>query len=121
MSNDLWGSVIIGALVLGVLWWFFHDISNPFISDTKGPIPIVVKNGSYQPTVIQVRHGKPFVLSFERHDPSPCADGVIFPQLHASYNLPMNQRVEISLPPLNHGQVDFVCRLGSFKGKIIVI
>ena len=79
-----------------------------------------ISNGVYQPSNITVSKGKKITLDFDRQDPAPCAETVIFPQLEdLSLALKMGQGNRIELPALSEGQYDFHCQMQMYKGKLI--
>lgn len=121
MSNDiLIVNAVAAVLIIFVYWWFFGSTGKPQVSVENETIQIVVKDGVYFPSMIQVPAGKPIKLTFLRKDMSECAGVVNFPQLNMSYELPVNKQVEISLPPMEKGEVDFVCPMRMYKGRLVV-
>lgn len=121
MSQDI---VIVNLtavfLLIFIIWWFFGSTPRAAFSNSNEPILILVKDGIYQPAYIQVHAGQSVKLHFLRHDATACAGSVSFPQLNASYPLPVNQLVEVTLPPLVAGELDFTCQMGMYKGKIVI-
>ena len=117
-------SIIVNGIgivfIIFVLWWFFFSKRSAEVVATDQPIKVLVKNGIYQPAVIQVPKGKEVKLQFVRQDGTPCAETVLFSKLDLSYSLPLNQMVEITIPPQPLGEIEFSCQMGMYKGKLIV-
>lgn len=121
MNNDiLIVNGIAALLVLLIIWWFFGNHGKVEKLAVDKPIIIAVKEGIFEPALLQVPAGKDIQLEFLRSDASPCAAKVFFPQLNFSVALPLNQKVRIVLPALSPGAFDFSCQMGMFRGKIIV-
>ena len=113
-------NVIAAFLIVFVLWWFFSGKSNAVKAAVDAPINIVIKDGVYQPSFIQVTANKPIILQFLRQDDSACAATVVFPQLKLSFQLPKNRTVNVELPPQKPGILDFQCQMGMYRGKLVV-
>ena len=107
-------------LIIFVIWWFFGSRPKAKFVGIDVPIRIAVKDGVYDPSHVQIPAGKQVTLYFVRHDATPCADTVVFAQLNASYALPINQTVEVIIPPQEPGEIDFTCQMGMYRGKLIV-
>lgn len=84
-------------------------------------IVVTIRNNHYQPSFIQVPRGKPFKLQFVQEDATPCASDVLFPQLNIGYRLQPHQRVEVAMPAMPRGEIDFTCQSGAYRGRIEVI
>lgn len=112
-------NVLAAALIVIVLWWFFGAKPST-ASAANVPFTIVIKNGVYQPALINVPANKPVILHFLREDDGACAANVIFPQLKMSFELPKNKVVAVELPPQPAGMVDFTCQMGMYRGKIVI-
>ena len=84
-------------------------------------IVVTVRGNHYQPAFIQVPRGKPFKLQFVQEDTSPCAADVLFPQLNIGYRLAPHQRIEVAMPAMPKGEIDFTCQSGAYRGRIEVI
>jgi plastocyanin domain-containing protein len=122
MNND---TLIVNGvgllLVMFVFWWFFGGSLEAVWTD-EPPTTIYVRDGNYQPSLVQIPAGRAKKIVFIREDPSMCASSVSFPELNVSYPLPMNQPVEISLPALQKAsEITFVCQVGLFQGKIVAV
>ncbi|HLB41712.1 MAG TPA: cupredoxin domain-containing protein [Gammaproteobacteria bacterium] len=108
------------VLIILILWWFFFSKHRVDVMIGDKPIKILVKDGIYQPSSIQVPMGKEIKLHFVRQDGTPCAETVLFSKLNTSYQLPLNQNVEIIIPPQQPGEIEFTCQMGMYKGKLLV-
>jgi plastocyanin domain-containing protein len=92
----------------------------PDVVNVEIPVTIVIKDGIYQPSEIRIPANKQVTLHFLRKDDSACAATVIFPQLKSSYDIPKNIVVAVILPPQPPGIIDFTCRMGMYRGKLVV-
>jgi len=113
---------MFGIAAIGfTLWWFLWDKRRrkPFTS-TNNFIDILVKDGVYQPALIQISARKPATLRFLREDQTPCSEVVIFPTLNQNYFLPLNKVVEVILPPQSVGEIEFECSMKMYRGKILI-
>lgn len=120
MKNDiLIVNGIAAVLIVFAYWFFFSGTPTPPL--VNNPITIVVKDGMYFPSMINVHSGKEVKMTFVRKDTASCAGVVNFPQLNMTYELPINKNVDILLPPLQKGEVDFVCPMGMYHGKLVVV
>lgn len=113
-------NIIAALLIFAVLWWFFGGKTNAVSAAVDVPITIVIKDGMYQPSLIQIPANKPVTLHFLREDDGACASTVIFTQLKRSYQLPKNTVVSVELPPQPQGTLDFTCQMGMYRGKLVV-
>lgn len=114
----------IGLICL-VIWWFW--LYKPkFTAFTSGNfktgniIEVLVKDGVYTPTYIQVQAQQPITLRFTRNDPSPCAEIVNFISLNITRKLPLNKPTDINVKIENAGEYEFTCQMGMYRGKLIV-
>ncbi len=113
-------NIIAAALIVFVLWWFFGDKLTSATAAADVPFTIVIKNGVYQPSLINIPANKPVILHFLREDDGACASTVIFPQLKMSFELPKNKVVAVELPPQPPGMMDFTCQMGMYRGKLVI-
>src|SRR3990167_2181001 len=84
-------------------------------------IQIIVKEGVYLPSRIEVNTKEPIVLEFLRQDASSCSEWVNFDRLDVHEKLPFNQPYEIKLGPLPPGVYPFACQMKMYTGELIVI
>jgi plastocyanin domain-containing protein len=107
------------ALIGLIVWWFW--LSKPRAqAASAGPIDIVVDNGVYTPSRIEVPAGKPVTLRFLRKDPSPCAEKVLFDDFHISEDLPVGKKHELTLTPERSGEYEFTCEMRMYRGSRVV-
>ena len=114
---NLAGLVLIGL----TLWWFFGSKPVAMLAKSDKPITILVKEGVYQPSRIQIASGKSIKLRFIREDATPCAEAVVFPQLTISHSLPLHQPIEFTIPPQPKGELDFTCQMAMYRGKSVIV
>lgn len=111
---------LVGLIIIGlIIWWFW--LSKPKITKAEHHlIEIKVKDGVYNPALIQVNVNEPITLRFIREDASPCAETVIFSNLNISKILPLHTPVDIPLTFPQAGEYEFTCSMGMYRGKLIV-
>ena len=107
------------CLIILIVWWFW--IKKPkTLKASSNEIEIVVENGVYNPSRIEVKLGTEVKLTFFRKDPSPCAEKVIFDELGVSLDLPVNKKVSLSLNPEKEGEYTFTCQMKMYVGALVV-
>ncbi|MZR64496.1 cupredoxin domain-containing protein [Alcanivorax sp. DP30] len=114
---NLSGIILAGLIV----WWFW--LSKPDKRkrpDVTGETTVIVENGVYQPGVIHARAGQPLTLHFDRRDPSPCAEQVIFHGLEASEFLDNGKVTTVTLSNPPRGEYRFTCQMQMYQGRLIV-
>jgi plastocyanin domain-containing protein len=111
---------LIGLLLIGfIVWWFW--IKKPLsLKVSSNNVEIIVENGIYTPSRIEVKSGQAVKLSFIRKDPSPCAEKVIFDELNLSYDLPMNKPVVVDFKAEKAGEYAFTCQMKMYVGSLSV-
>lgn len=113
---------LAGLLLAGlIVWWFWlSKPRNRNGSDITAETTVVVENGVYQPGLIHARAGQPLVLHFDRRDPSPCAEQVIFHGLDVSEFLDNGKVTTVTLPNPPKGEYRFTCQMQMYQGRLIV-
>lgn len=108
-------------LMVGIIGWFWlsHSSTNGQVVNDQGTT-IVVADGVYQPSTLHATAGQPLTLHFDRRDPSPCAEQVIFHGLDVSEFLDMGTITTVTLdnPPV--GEYRFTCQMQMYQGRLIV-
>jgi plastocyanin domain-containing protein len=112
---------VLGMLFIGLIIWWFWLYEEPKQKLEKDQRSIEVKDGIYLPAHITIEAGKPFTLSFIRHDRSPCSEIVLFPDLELSENLPVNKIHNMYLPALEVGEYEFHCQMQMYRGVVKVV
>lgn len=108
------------VLIYGLWWYIVRPEMGVGFADVNSPITILVKDGKFIPSTFRVPQGKQITLHFLREDQSDQASAIYFPQFQTAYRLPMNQKVEVVLPPLKSGEVTFNAQMNMFRGSFIV-
>lgn len=112
---------IVGVGLVGlIVWWFWIYKSNDSAVRVDKLIEIKVKDGVYQPAVIEARVNQPITLRFVREDASPCAEMVVFPLLKVSKRLPLGEGVDLVLNVGEVGEYEFTCQMGMYRGRLVV-
>jgi plastocyanin domain-containing protein len=119
MSIDQIIVLIVAALAIGGIYWFFLGKRPSTAVKATDEIEIVV-DGGYTPEVIEVAVGKPTTLHFFRKDPSTCLEEVVISDLKIRKTLTLNERTDITITPPRTGTLRFSCGMGMFHGTIIV-
>ena len=110
----------VGILLIGlIIWWFFF--SKKTATKVRGDsIDIIVDNGVYAPDVIRAQKGQTLRLNFIRKDDNPCSAIVKFDDFDTSAELTINHPTSITLNLNKTGEFDFTCKMGMYRGKLIV-
>lgn len=111
---------MIGILLIGsIVWWFWFSKPRTIKAKQNNLIEIKVKDGVYQPAIIQVKVNQLLTLRFIREDATPCAEIVIFPDLNVTKTLPLQIPIDIPLTLQQLGEYKFTCQMGMYQGKLI--
>lgn len=116
----IWLINIIGLLLIAfIAWWFWFSKPKAAVMTTNNVIEVAVKDGVYDPALIEVKINTPITLRFTRYDGSPCAETVIFSDLNISQQLPLRTAVDIPLTLPKAGEYGFACSMGMYRGKLV--
>ncbi len=115
-----WLVNIAGSALIGfIIWWFW--LSTPKATRALGQIvDILVANGVYTPSRIEISAGKPITLRFLRKDASPCAEKVVFDQLALVAELPLDVPRDLSVTVPTPGEYQFTCEMRMYRGTLVV-
>ncbi|PIR44474.1 MAG: hypothetical protein COV10_04440 [Candidatus Vogelbacteria bacterium CG10_big_fil_rev_8_21_14_0_10_51_16] len=111
--------IVVGILLIGFVYWSFLKRKPKAEAVASGTVEITVQGG-YRPEIISVSLGKPTTLVFHRTDSSSCLEEVLIPDFKIRKQLPLNERVSITIVPQKAGTYQFSCGMNMFHGKIIV-
>ena len=111
---------LIGISLIGLIIWWFWIKKPQSLKVSSNKIEIIVDNGVYTPSRIEVKLGQAVTLNFLRKDPSPCAEKVIFEKLGVSLDLPVNKPAELIIKAEEAGDYVFNCQMKMYQGKLIV-
>ncbi|OYL11684.1 copper-transporting ATPase [Streptococcus pneumoniae B1598] len=75
--------------------------------------------GHYAPELIVLKKSVPARIVFDRKDPSPCLDQIVFPDLVYIANLPMGEEYVVEITPDRLGEFGFACGMNMMHGKMI--
>lgn len=109
---------IVGFLGIIFTAWFFFGKKEEAV-EVSDSIDIKV-SGGYDPSTIILKKGKTTTLSFLRTDQNPCLEDIVMSDFKIKKNLPLNEKVEVSLTPEKTGEFEISCAMNMFHGKIIV-
>jgi len=109
------------ALIGFIIWWFWlYRPSNAVAAAPGQIIEVRVKDGVYDPALIEAVAGKGISLKFIREDETACASQVIFPELGIQKELPLAKAVVIRIVPEQVGEYAFQCQMGMYRGVLRV-
>ena len=81
----------------------------------------VVISGRYRPDRLVVQQGRPVRITFLRLEEDPCSEWVIFSAFGLEMPLPPFRKVTLSFIPDRPGEFLFTCRMGIYRGKLVVL
>lgn len=106
-------------LIVGIVYWFW--LSKPAAKSAgDAPITILVDNGVYEPSRIEIQAGRKYQLQFLRKDPSPCAEKVVFDELGMTYDLPLGKPLTVDILAPAAGEYHFTCQMKMYRGVLLV-
>lgn len=111
---------LIGILLIVMIVWWFWLYKTKTVRLKDDALVVIVDNGIYTPSRIEVEKNKPFVLTFLRKDASPCSELLLIPDLNISETLEINKPFELKLPPIDKGEYKFSCQMKMYRGLITV-
>jgi len=113
---------IAGLLLIAfIIRWFWLYRPKAGVSAAPGQIiEVRVKDGVYDPALIEAVAGKGISLKFIREDETACAPQVIFPELGIQKDLPLDRAVVIRLFPEKPGEYAFHCQMSMYRGILRV-
>lgn len=103
-------------------------VANPAFTTTTSAVAgastqrvaIIAKAGMFEPTEVRLVQGLPAVLEFTRAVDSTCMQAVQMPWMQEPVNLPMNERVEISVDTSMTGVCSYSCWMNMVFGKVVI-
>jgi len=117
---DLIVNLLALALMAFIVWWFWLSRAEVKQASASAVIEVIVENGVYTPAHIEVPQGEVIRLSFERRDPSPCAEKVLFDGLDIALDLPLGEKQALQVGPLTPGEYGFSCQMQMYRGSLVV-
>jgi len=111
---------LLGLQLIALIIWWFWIYKPKAVSADKDTMTVIVDNGTYEPSRIQLPAGQSTTLRFFRKDASLCAATVVFAAIDISEELPLNKPKDIRLPPLASGEYPFTCQMQMYRGMLIV-
>ena len=111
-----------GAVVTGLLLWFFFGPKKAGSAELRGGVQevVVTLRGGYAPAVVRARRGVPLRLVFDRQETGDCTSQVVFPDLGVSAPLAPFARTVVELVPDRAGQFEFTCGMRMVHGTLVV-
>lgn len=121
MKNDFFIINIFASILILFIAICYYALQPSDLPPSNAPIHIVVNNHGYQPAMIQVAAGKEIKLQIMRDNLETCKAGIEFPQLNAAFPFMLDIPIEVTFPPQSPGMVDFNCRGGNERGRIVIV
>ena len=103
-----------------VVWWFWLSQRKTAAPSATHETTIIVEDGVYTPASIRANAGESLTLHFDRRDPSPCAEQVIFQGLDTSEFLETGKTTTLTLNHLPARTFRFTCQMQMYQGTLIV-
>ena len=120
---NLFVSIVVLGMIAFILFWFFKkpEKSEQKAQQKKGYQEIRVEvKGGYTPELIILKKSVPARIVFDRKDPSPCLDQIVFPDFGVHADLPMGDQYVVEITPEEAGEYGFSCGMNMMHGKMIV-
>ena len=112
---------LAGVLLIGlIIWWFWLSRPGEKAQAASNETTVIVEDGVYTPSVLHAKAGTPLTLHFQRKDPSPCAEQVIFHGLDSSTFLETGKTTTVTLDNPPAGEYRFTCQMQMYQGRLIV-
>lgn len=112
----------IGFILTGlIIWWFWFSRPKTKSVSARQVIEILVADGVYTPARIEVPVGQSITLRFNRMDPSPCAEKVLFDDLKVSADLSVGEPMDLVLTLPKKGEYPFTCQMRMYRGALIAV
>ncbi|WP_373045754.1 cupredoxin domain-containing protein [Vulgatibacter sp.] len=84
-----------------------------------GTIEVHATRDGFEPSKIEVEGGKPVNLVFVREIEKTCMTGVVFPDLKIEKDLPVGEKVTVTVTPEAGGTIHFQCPMGMGKSTVV--
>jgi len=81
-------------------------------------VTVTIDSKGYHPAMVSVKAGREVHMTFVSKGES-CANGVSIPALKQTISLKKGQKKTISFTPKKGQTINFVCRMGMFKGRVM--
>ncbi len=107
-------------LIVLIIWWFWLKKAKAEKVATD-VIKIMVKDGVYTPSRIEVAQKDKITLEFYREDKSACSEYVIFEGIDKQAKLPIDQPFQLELENLLPGKYPFACQMKMYQGELVVV
>jgi plastocyanin domain-containing protein len=121
VKNDFLFITISTSIIILLIATCYYALQPSGLPSPNAPIHIMVSNQGYQPAMIQVSAGKEVKLQIVRQNAEICKTGIEFPQLNRAFPFMLDIPINVSFAPQTPGMVDFNCRDGSARGRIVIV
>ena len=123
MTGLDWGIALVALVLIGLVNWYFLGgrRTTAAVAATPAGQAITIRvEGGYSPNRIEVEHGKPVRLTFDRQEDNPCSEEVVLPAFNIRRALPAFQQTVVEFTPAEAGEFEFKCGMGMLHGSIKV-
>ena len=97
---NLFVSIVVLGMIAFILFWFFkkpqEDAKRAQQKNGYQEIRVEVMGG-YTPGTIILKKSQPARIIFDRKDPSPCLDQIVFPDFGVHADLPMGDQYVVEI------------------------
>ena len=116
--------ILAAAALIGlIIWWFFGNFQKSSqqadLANGRQEGQVVVKGG-YEPEVLYLKQGVPAEVTFKMEDKTACLSHVVFSSLGVDKDLSKERLAKVQIPTDKAGEIDYVCGMGMFHGKVVV-
>lgn len=81
---------------------------------------VLVQDGKYTPSTIEVKKGKPVQITFKGGKKMGCGATIEFKSLKQTKTVKEGKTVAFSFTPSSAGEVKFACSMDMIRGKVVV-
>lgn len=81
---------------------------------------VMVQDGKYSPSTIQVKKGKKVILTFKGGKNMGCGSTIEFKSLKQTKTVKEGGTVTFTFTPQSAGEIKFACSMDMIRGKVVV-
>lgn len=116
--------ILAAAALIGlIIWWFFGNFQKSSqqadLANGRQEGQVVVKGG-YEPEVLYLKQGVPAEVTFKMEDKTACLSHLVVSSLGVDKDLSKEKLAKVQIPTDKAGEIDYVCGMDMFHGKIVV-
>jgi plastocyanin domain-containing protein len=115
--------LMVGVTLIALVNWYFFFAGRSAVAATSrgsGPDEVMITiHGSYDPSVVRARAGRPLRLIFDRQETASCSEEIVIPAFGIRRFLPPFKRTAIEITPERAGTFPFMCGMSMLHGTIV--